>query len=136
MSESITAGWSSLHGSELSRETRLDLSRTPTPRVTVVMLTRDRWRLIGRAIRSVVEQHFQEWELIVVQDGPHHQVGAVVKEWQGRDGRIRHYEKKKIGNLAKAYNFGLAKARGEYIAILDDDDYWATPDKLEKQVRF
>ncbi|MGB9605366.1 MAG: glycosyltransferase [Bryobacteraceae bacterium] len=40
------------------------------------------------------------------------------------------------GNVAEATNFGLREARGDYIAILDDDDYWATPDKLHRQLEF
>jgi len=59
-----------------------------------------------------------------------------MEEWQKRDSRIRYFHRAIPGNIAEASNFGLANARGEYIAVLDDDDYWARPDKLSKQTDF
>ena len=53
-----------------------------------------------------------------------------------RDPRIRYYRREHGGNIANACNYGLSKAGGEYIAILDDNDYWATEDKLARQVAF
>ncbi len=106
------------------------------PCVSVIMLTCNRPQFIGRAIRSVFEQQLSDWELIVVQDGSHPQTAAVMREWRQRDERIRHFHRMQPGNIAEATNFGLRQARGRYIAILDDDDYWATPEKLDVQVRF
>ena len=107
-----------------------------SPRVTVVMLTFNRPQLIGRAIQSVIEQTLQDWELIVVQDGNHELTAKILKDWQERDPRIIHIHREKPGNIANACNCALERARGVYIAILDDDDYWASPEKLAKQVEF
>ena len=106
------------------------------PRVSIIMLTYSRPQYIGRAINSVIAQDFEQWELLVVHDGPNDQIAAVMEEWQKRDGRIRYLHRAKGGNIANATNFGLKQARGEYVAILDDDDYWREESKLSKQVGF
>ena len=108
----------------------------PDPVVSVVMLTYNRPQLIGRAIESVATQTLPGWELIVVHDGPNQHTVSVVSDWVQRDARVRYLRREKGGNIANATNYGLAAANGRYIAILDDDDYWARPDKLELQVRF
>ncbi len=100
------------------------------------MLTYNRPQFISRAIESVVRQDFQAWELIVVNDGVNPRTDAVIEEWQARDERIRYFRRGRPGNIADATNFGLSAAQGDYIAILDDDDYWASPDKLLRQLRF
>jgi glycosyltransferase involved in cell wall biosynthesis len=105
-------------------------------RVSVLMLTFNRPQFIGRAIQSVLNQTYQDWELIVVQDGNHKLTADILQEFQARDSRIRHFHREQPGNIANACNYGIAHARGEYIAILDDDDFWAVPEKLEKQVSF
>jgi glycosyltransferase involved in cell wall biosynthesis len=106
------------------------------PKVSVLMLTYNRPLKIGRAIASVCSQSFQDWELIVVQDGFNPQTQQTVSEWLARDARIRYFARGTAGSIAEASNFGLSRADGEYIAILDDDDYWSAPDKLERQVEF
>jgi glycosyltransferase involved in cell wall biosynthesis len=106
------------------------------PRVSVLLLTYNRPQFIGKAIESILAQQFQEWELLVVHDGPNQEIPVVMEEWRKRDNRILYFHREIPGNIAEASNFGLAQARGEYIAVLDDDDYWAAPDKLSKQVGF
>jgi glycosyltransferase involved in cell wall biosynthesis len=105
-------------------------------RVSVLMLVYDRPELIGRAIRSVLGQQFEDWELIVVHDGPNQRIEAIMRDWVAQDSRIRYLRRRSPGNIANAYNYGITHARGAYIAILDDDDYWSAPDKLSKQVAF
>jgi len=105
-------------------------------RVSILMLVCNRPQFIDRAIRSVLTQDFQDWELIVVQEGAHREIEAIVGGWVSQDDRIRYFSREKSGNLASGYNFGSDRARGEYIAILDDDDYWVLPDKLTRQVAF
>lgn len=100
------------------------------------MLTYNRPQFIGRAVESVHNQSYQDWELLVVQDGHNQHTKDIMREWTARDPRIRHLCRDKGGNIADATNYGLAAAHGEYIAILDDDDIWADPDKLQEQIDF
>ena len=107
-----------------------------TPRVSIVMLTYNRPQYIDRAIESIIAQDCVDWQLVVVHDGPNEQVAAVMERWRERDSRIHYFRRPKGGNIANATNFGLKQATGEYVAILDDDDYWPAPDKLTRQIRF
>jgi hypothetical protein len=84
------------------------------------MLTCNRPQLIS-AIESILEQHYQAWELIVVHDGPNQQTKNVMQGSTDHDSRIRYFHRQQWGNIAQATNFGLAQARGAYISILDDD---------------
>lgn len=110
-------------------------AQTP-PRVSIIMLTYNRPQFIGRAIQSIVEQKFPSWELIIVQDGDHQLTSSIVQQWSAREPRIGYFRRNQPGNIANALNYGISRASGEYIAILDDDDRWATRDKLGKQVAF
>ncbi len=100
------------------------------------MLTYNRPGMIGRAIASLRNQSFSDWELIIVQDGCNPDTGRILQEWLARDPRIHYFARGIVGSIAEASNFGLSQARGEYIAILDDDDAWIGPDKLQRQVEF
>jgi len=106
------------------------------PRVSILMLTYDRPQLIGRAIASACDQTVTDWELIIVQDGDSAETGALLQKWLAAEPRVRYFPRGTVGCIAEASNFGLARARGEYIAVLDDDDYWSDPRKLERQVAF
>jgi glycosyltransferase involved in cell wall biosynthesis len=108
----------------------------PQPKVSILMLTYNRPRMIGRAIASLQSQSFTDWELIIVQDGSNPETGQLLQEWLAREPRICYFPRGVVGSIAEASNFGLAQARGEYIAILDDDDYWICSDKLQRQVSF
>jgi len=110
--------------------------RITSPLVSVVMLTCNRPQFLSRAIQSVLDQSFENWELLVVHDGPNEQTVALMETWVERDPRIRYLRRERRGNIANACNHGISHARGEYIAILDDDDYWAANNKLEKQLAF
>ena len=106
------------------------------PRVTVLMLTFNRPQYISRAIKSIQSQTIEDWELIVVHDGPNEQIAQILAGWQVQEPRLRYFRRREKGNIAQATNFGLGHARGRYVAILDDDDYWSCPDKLERQIQF
>lgn len=105
-------------------------------RVSVLMLTYNRPNFLPRAIQSIVNQDFPNWELIVVHDGPNQRTREIMNQWTRSDSRIRYFHRTKGGNIANATNYGLMQARGEYVAILDDDDFWISRTKLNKQVRF
>ena len=102
------------------------------PTVSVIIPTYNRAHLVGRAIRSVLNQTYQDFELIVVDDGSTDNTGEVVRSFN--DDRIKciRHEENKGGGAAR--NTGIRAAWGEYIAFLDSDDEWL-PENLEKKVR-
>jgi glycosyltransferase involved in cell wall biosynthesis len=100
------------------------------------MLTYNRPMKIERAIASVCSQSFQDWELLIIQDGVNPQTAAIVSAWAAKEPRIRYFARGTVGPIAEASNYGLARARGEYVAILDDDDAWSVSDKLARQIAF
>jgi glycosyltransferase involved in cell wall biosynthesis len=106
------------------------------PMVSVLMATWNRADVIGKAIQSVIDQSFQDWELLVVSDGSTDATDAVMAEWQRKDQRIKYISIPHTGKIAAVSNAGLKIASGEFVAILDDDDWWIDPAKLEKQVSF
>ncbi len=105
------------------------------PVVSVIMPTFNSTRTIVRALKSVLSQTYQDFEIIIADDASkddtRQQIATVV------DPRISFLESPEISNKGPAptRNRALAKARGTYIAFLDSDDEWF-PEKLERQVRF
>ena len=102
------------------------------PLVSVVIPTRDRAMLLRRALLSVVGQAYQDLEVIVVDDASDDGTADVVASLD--EPRIRYYRHDVRRYASAARNTGIEKARGDYIAFLDDDDEWL-PTKLSKQVR-
>ena len=100
------------------------------PQISVVVPTCNRPELLKRALASVLAQTFQDFEIIVVDDGV--QSAAEVTASFG-DARIRYIKNDGAHGGGAARNRGIEAAKGEFIAFLDDDDQWM-PEKLQKQV--
>lgn len=105
-----------------------------SPTVSVVIPTYNRAHLTGRAIRSVLNQTYHDFEIIVVDDGSTDNTEEVIKKIQEQDKRIRYIQHEKNKGAAAARNTGIKAAQGEYIAFQDSDDEWL-PEKLEKQMK-
>jgi len=107
------------------------------PKVTILLLTyKSKPAYLIKSIDSALNQTFTDFELLVIDDGPGDNNKAVLSEYKAEDERIRIIRNKsRIGRL-KSRNKGLKKAKGEYIAVLDSDDFWCDRDKLKKQVDF
>ncbi len=106
------------------------------PKVSIIMATWNRSGKIGLAIESVRMQSFLDWELIIADDGSTDDTPRVVKNWQKKEPRIVYIRSEKNEGISKNYNKGLRVARGEYAAMIDDDDAWIGKDKLKKEVEF
>ena len=101
------------------------------PKVSVVIPTFNRADTIGDSIKSVLEQTFKDFEVIVVDDGSTDGTESVVAAFG--DSRIKYIMQDDAGACA-ARNNGIRHANGEYIAFQDSDDYWM-PRKLERQLQ-
>jgi glycosyltransferase involved in cell wall biosynthesis len=99
--------------------------------VSVVIPTFNRAGLVVRAIESVLAQTFRDLELIVVDDASSDNTVDVIGQID--DARLRVVRLTKNERQAHALNVGIAQARGEFVAFLDDDDEWL-PNKLEAQL--
>lgn len=103
------------------------------PKITVVLNTRNRCRLLPRSIESALRQTFKQLELIVVDGASTDDTKLVVEEFIRKDNRVKYLYVPENKSAAYCINLGFKQALGEYIAILDDDDEFY-PEKLEKQL--
>ncbi len=103
-----------------------------TPTVSVIISTRNRCKMLGNAIQSVLNQTFKDFELIIVDGASTDNTKGVVNSFI--DERIIYIKQKENISNVDSLNRGLAVARGKYIALQDDDDEWY-PEKLEKQIK-
>lgn len=113
----------------------MDEKRWIDDRVSVIMPCYNGETHIHEAMESVMAQTYQNWELIVVDDGSTDASRQIVAEYARRDTRIMALESAGNEGAAVARNKGMAMASGRYIAFLDSDDFWAT-NKLQKQVEY
>ena len=103
-----------------------------SPRVSVIIPAYNRAGIVPRAIRSVLAQTFQDWELIVVDDGSKDATCEAVEKFS--DARIRLVRHSQNRGQSAAQNTGIRAAQGEYVAFLDSDDEWL-PDKLAEEMK-
>jgi glycosyltransferase involved in cell wall biosynthesis len=101
------------------------------PRVSVVIPTYNAEKYIAKTIQSVLHQTYQDFEILVVNDGSTDRSAEIC--WQFNDQRIRIINQSNRG-LPGARNSGIRAAKGEFIALLDADDLWV-PEKLEQHVK-
>ena len=101
------------------------------PKVSVIIPTYNRAAMLPRAVDSVLAQTFTDFELLIVDDCSADETSDVVARLD--DSRIRAFRHRRNRGSAATRNTGIANARGEYIAFLDDDDEFLST-KLERQV--
>lgn len=105
-------------------------SEGATPFFSVVIPTYRRPELLRQALRSVVDQTFDDFEIVVVDDDPGCSARPVVHSFD--DSRVHYLPNDRTRGGAGTRNAGIFRARGRWIAFLDDDDTWL-PEKLERQ---
>ena len=101
------------------------------PLVSVIVTTYNRKELLKETIDSILNQTFKDFELIVVDNYSNYDFLSYMKSFN--DSRIRAFQNQNDGIIAVNRNVGIKKAKGEYIAFCDDDDYW-DKDKLSTQL--
>ena len=102
--------------------------------VSIIMPSYNTGAFIKKTIQSVLNQSYENWELIIVDDCSTDNTDEVVLPFLN-DQRIRYIKNEKNSGAAVSRNRALREAKGKWIAFLDSDDLWL-PEKLEKQVLF
>lgn len=103
-----------------------------SPVVSVIMPAYNISQYIAASINSVLDQTFDEWELIIINDGSTDNTEDIARSFASRDQRIVYHKQSNKG-VAASRNEGLRLAKGELIAFLDADDLWH-PMFLEEMV--
>lgn len=103
------------------------------PLVSVILPTYNRASFLEESVQSVLFQNYKNFELIIVDDGSTDTTAKHAKEW-ALDQRVQYFYQENRG-VSSARNFGLNKAKGNWVAFLDSDDIWL-PDKLRTQMDF
>lgn len=105
------------------------------PIISINIITHNRWHYLQYTIKSIQDQNFKNWELIIVDDASSDNTKELIKNFL-KDKRIKYFLVEKQKNIAAVRNIALSKSKGEYIAILDSDDLWIDKDKLNKQLDY
>jgi len=108
-------------------------------RISVLMTTFQHERYIARAIDGVLEQRGVEFELLVGDDASTDRTRDVISEYARAHPEVirTFFPERNLGQAGKAiFSELIERAGGDYLAVLDGDDYWTSPDKLRRQVAY
>jgi len=101
--------------------------------VSIIMPVYNTGDFVEFAFISVTEQAYQDWELLVIDDGSTDKSPGIIERWARQDKRIKVFRQQNSG-VSRARNTGLSNASGKFICFLDSDD-WLPPNSLETRVR-
>jgi len=107
------------------------MKRNTNPLISIVIPAYNSEKYIGETIDSVLNQTYENFELLIVDDESNDKTPEIIKQY--KDSRIKYYRIPHSGRPSVPRNFGIQKADGELIAFLDSDDLW-TKNKLENQI--
>jgi len=103
------------------------------PKVSVIMTVYNEEEYVRESVTSVLNQTYKDFELVVVNDGSTDRTQEILEN-EFNDRRVKVFSQENKGRI-RALNRAIELSMGEYIAILDADDY-CLPERLKKQVRF
>ncbi len=109
-----------------------------SPRVSIIIPTYNRLKMLEKSIESVFAQSYKDWELIIIDDASTDETEERMTQLASREKSVRYMRIPRIEGkgISEYLNIGLRNSKGEYIARIDDDDYWCHKDKLKMQVEF
>ncbi|MFW6295652.1 MAG: glycosyltransferase family 2 protein [Halothece sp.] len=104
------------------------MSYSTTPTISVIICAYNTEKYIAKAIQSALDQTFQDIEIIVVNDASTDQTAQVAKNFS--DQRVKVFTLPENSGASVARNYAIQQAKGEWLALLDSDD-WYSPERLE-----
>lgn len=102
-------------------------------KVSVIMPVYNAARFLKESVESVLSQTYADFEFILIDDCSTDNSYTILSEYAQSDSRIRLYKNEENKGVSYTRNFGVSKACGDYVALIDSDDIWSS-DKLEKQL--
>ncbi|MFL2889558.1 MAG: glycosyltransferase family 2 protein [Pelagibacteraceae bacterium] len=108
--------------------------KTNKPLVSVIMNCYNGEKFLEKAVRSVLNQKYKNWELIFFDNRSYDNSKKIFLNISKKDKRLKYFKSKKFVSLSEARNIAIKKSKGEFIAFLDVDDYWRSV-KLKKQIK-
>ena len=110
-------------------------AKSTVPRVSVITIFFNAERFLAEAVESVLAQHYEDYEIILVDDGSSDGSSEVARGYAEKSARVRYLEHPGHENrgMSASRNLGIDAARGYLIAFIDADDRWR-PSKLTEQV--
>ena len=93
------------------------------PKISVIMVAYNREKLVKRALESVINQTFKEFELLLINNGSTDNTFNICKKYVDKDSRIKLYNIEKNMGSAYARNYAINYVNAKYLLIIDDDDY-------------
>lgn len=103
--------------------------------VSIITPSYNTSKYIEATIKSVLDQDFESWEMIIVDDKSSDGSPEIIKPYSAKDSRIILIENKANAGAAISRNLAIQRSKGRFIAFLDSDDLWL-PNKLSMQVNF
>src|SRR5699024_268404 len=108
---------------------------TNKPEVSVITPVYNAEKFLTETIKSVLNQTYESFEYLLIDDCSTDNSGSIVKELAKNDSRVKYIKLPENSGAAVARNKGIEKAKGRFIAFVDSDDKWY-PEKLEIQLNF
>lgn len=108
-------------------------------KLSILIVTYNHERYISKALESLLNQTVDCLiEIIVADDASSDSTLAIIKEYEGKDSRFsfKYLDNTKNLGITKNYQRGFSACSGEYVAVLEGDDYWVSPFKLQHQIDF
>lgn len=105
------------------------------PLVSIITPVYNAERFLSDTIKSVQNQTYKNWEMLLVDDCSKDNSAQIIKEFQKYDNRIKYIKLEKNSGASVSRNTGIKNAKGRFIAFVDSDDIWK-PEKLEIQIKY
>jgi glycosyltransferase involved in cell wall biosynthesis len=106
--------------------------------VSIIIPTLNRVELLKKSIKSVIEQTYENWELLIVDNSSSDATDLMIRKYYSEDKRIKLLKvpTSPFKGISPYLNIGIEHARGKYISRLDDDDIWCNKNVLKIQAEF
>src|SRR5262249_26249784 len=104
----------------------------PDLTASVLLITYNHARFVTEALESILMQQTDfDFEIVVADDGSTDRTFEIIKEYAGREPHMRLLPAESNLGISRNYQRGFAACRGDYVAVIEGDDYWISPRKLQ-----